>query len=95
MEEKLNEAIKAGAEILGVDEAQFERLVFEKKQREYDREDVLAWLDEHDIHLPDEEVDTLVINYEDNYNADVSLWANIDGAYYDLVYDGIIGGERE
>lgn len=80
--EKLNAACKAAADSLGIDVEVFKRAVFEDKQREYDRQDIINWLDEEGYVYTDDDVDQILSTLRDDWDADRGTWSNIESAYY-------------
>lgn len=80
--EKLNAACKAAADFLGMDVEVFKRAVFEDKQREYDRQDIINWLDEEGYVYTDDDVDQILSTLRDDWDADRGTWSNIESAYY-------------
>lgn len=81
-DEKLNAACKAAADSLGIDVEVFKRAVFEDKQREYDRQDIINWLDEEGYVYTDDDVDQILSTLRDDWDADRGTWSNIESAYY-------------
>ena len=80
--ERLNAACKAAADSLGIDVEVFKRAVFEDKQREYDRQDIINWLDEEGYVYTDDDVDQILSTLRDDWDADRGTWSNIESAYY-------------
>ena len=80
--ERLNAACKAAADSLGMDIQVFKRAVFEDKQREYDRQDIINWLDEEGYVYTDDDVDQILSTLRDDWDADRGTWSNIESAYY-------------
>lgn len=81
-DEKLNAACKAAADSLGIDVEVFKRAVFEDKQREYDRQDIINWLDEEGYVYTDDDVDQILSTLRDDWDSDRGTWSNIESAYY-------------
>lgn len=80
--EKLNAACQAAAESLGVDVEIFKRAVFEEKQQEYDRNDIINWLNEEGYVYTDDDVDQILSTLRDDWDAERGTWSNIESAYY-------------
>lgn len=80
--EKLNAACQAAADTLGIDSEIFKRAVYEMKQEEYDRSDIINWLDEQCYVYTDEDVDKILSTLRDDWDADRGTWSNIESAYY-------------
>ena len=81
-EDKLNAACQAAADILGISVEEFQRHVFNTKQREYDREDIITWLDEQGYVYTDDDVDQILHTVRDDWDSDRGTWSNIESAYY-------------
>lgn len=81
-EDKLNAACQAAADILGISIEEFQRHVFDKKQREYDREDIITWLDEQGYVYTDDDVDQILHTVREDWDSDRGTWSNIESAYY-------------
>lgn len=81
-EEKLNAACQAAADTLGIDIEVFKRAVYEMKQHEYDRSDIINWLDEQCYVYTDDDVDQILSTLRDDWDADRGTWSNIESAYY-------------
>lgn len=81
-EEKLNAACQMAADTLGVDVEVFKRAVFENKQEEYDRNDIINWFDDQGYVYTDDDVDQILCTLRDDWDADRGTWSNIESAYY-------------
>lgn len=82
-EEKLNNACKIAAETLGIDTEVFKRLVFEHKQKEYDRMDVKQWLKDQNYIYTEDDVDQIMETLRSDWDANQSTWGNIETAYHE------------
>ena len=81
-EEKLNAACKTAADSLGIDVDVFKRAVYESKQREYDRTDIIAWLDEQGYVYTDDDVDQMLSTLRDKWDSALCTESNIEACYY-------------
>lgn len=81
-DEKLNAACRAAADSLGIDIEVFKRAVYEQKQREYDRSDIINWLDEQGYVYTDDDVDQLLSTLRDDWDSSLGTEGNIESAYY-------------
>lgn len=81
-DEKLNAACQAAADSLGIDVDVFKRAVYEHKQREYDRADIINWLDEEGYVYTDDDVDQLLSTLRDDWDSSLGTEGNIESAYY-------------
>lgn len=84
---KLEAACQLAAESMGITIEAFQRLVYDQKQEEYDREDVKAWLDSQEYKYTEQDVDRLSSEYRDSYDAEFGVWDNIVNTYYRLEMD--------
>ena len=53
-------------------------------EEEYDREDIITWLDENGIVADPVLVDKLYEDYIDNRDSDMGTWDNIRSSYYNV-----------
>lgn len=81
-EDKLNAACQVAADMLGISVDEFQRQVFDKKQMEYDREDIETWLKEQGYVYDDDDVDKILQTVRDDWDSDRGTWSNIESAYY-------------
>lgn len=81
--EDLKRAIAIAAKELGCTEEQFMVDVYWAQRRRFEREDIVYWMENHDMVCEDEDqLDRIVEVLEDNYDSDLSLWENIDRALH-------------
>lgn len=80
--EDLNAACAVAAGMLGVSVEEFKHAVFNEKQKEYDRADIISWLNEEGYAYNEDDVQQILETLRSDYNSDMSLWSNIEAAYY-------------
>ncbi len=81
--DKLNAACEKAAKELGVTPEEFKRAVYAEKQEDFDRQDVILWLEQQGYKFTDDDVDQILETYRDDYDADRGTWSNIESAYYE------------
>lgn len=80
--EQLDAACKLAAESLNIEESVFKRAVFDEMQKQYDREDIITWLDEQGYAYNDDDVEQILSTVRDDWDSDRGTWSNIESAYY-------------
>lgn len=80
--EQLSAACKLAAESLNIEENVFKRAVFDEMQKQYDREDIITWLDEQGYAYNDDDVEQILSTMRDDWDSDRGTWSNIESAYY-------------
>lgn len=79
--EDLNAACAVAAGMLGVSVEEFKHAVFDEKQKEYDRADIISWLNEEGYVFTDNDVDQILSTLRDDWDSSMGTWSNIESAY--------------
>lgn len=81
----LQTVISEAAQKLNLSEEQFMREIYWQFRYKYDREDIVTWLDEHEMSYTDDEVDKMVDALNDSYDSNASIWENVRRAVWEVL----------
>ena len=71
------------------------RFIYEKLDREYDRDDIAQYLDEHDYKVSEENISAVECYYRRNYDCNYGTWDNIAAAVEIAVRNGDLGDDDD
>ena len=83
MDEKLKSAVNVAAKAAGMDAEDFIEAVFRYRKKEYELEDIIAWMQDHDISPDTSDIrpEEILEEYYHHGDCNVDYWSNIRNAY--------------